>query len=200
MLADVVGPRVASAQQPICANPAGDDSFYVSCRAGQSQKVAAFLHDFAMNQYLSTEKFELPSDKLLDLLALGDLLFPTPNDRVEFVAKRPSVEFRPLDEVSGEFVSRATVASQAIRSTDAHTGVKIEADIPALLQGVFWRSPGHLQLQFYKDHEIRFKVTSAKLPVYDEVIRCVTVTAGELRVTTADPEHRGLLNQFERCE
>ncbi len=212
-LASLVSPAVALAQHPLCPAPSPQDTYFVYCSPYPSDVVSAFLYDFSVSQLFKGRKtFEVPTDAFIESLGLGTLLFSNADDRRKLLADRPAVEFRPLDRLgddlvgkgyssSGEFILRGLAGAQTLVTRDPLTNASVRVDLPEVVQGLYWRSPAHLELQFYAGHGIKFTLSNAGgEATFQEALQCVSMSQSEMRATTADPKHRNLLARFGSCQ
>ena len=162
--------------------------------------VGSFLYDLSVRHLLiSDDSFDVESKEILKVLDLEKFLSPDAPEIQQLLSDRPAVHFKPLDRSTGEFISTGTKGEQVVSGTNEKFGITLEATIPEVVQGLYWRSPAHLELQFYKGHAIAFHLSGKKINEYQERLDCVSLTARSARATTTDPAHRYLLNLFDRC-
>jgi hypothetical protein len=194
-------PGSAYAQHPLCPAPTAEDTYYFTCRPGTDRLVASFLYDFSIRHlFKGPETFEIPTESLLDVLDLGKLLDSKKDDRKTLLKDRPVVVFRPLDGTTGEFKSVSATGSQTFKISYPDLSSAGELTIPEVIEGLYWRSPAHLELQFYKGHGIHFRLTGPGVPDYEDGLQCLSITASRARATTGDPTHRYFMSLFERCQ
>lgn len=192
-------PEVARAQHPLCAPPSAEDSYYYTCRPGSKALVAKFLYDLSVRHVLKADdSFDVPTDKFLGILDMQKILEPTNPDVTALLEQRPAITFTPLDNTTGEFISKGT-GPQTLQVASQTLGISLELTVPEVVQGLYWRSPAHLELQFYKGHGIRFHLSGTHVTEYEEGMQCISISAERARVTTADPLHRYLISLYERC-
>lgn len=202
----------ASAQQPLCPPPSAEDTYFQYCSPYTEAGVQTFLYDFAVSQlYKGDQGFEVPTSSIIDTMGLGPLLFATAEERQKMLDARPTVKFRPFDRMgaemagkgyssSGEFISTGLAGAQVLKTVDPLTKASVEVEVPEVVQGVYWRSPAHLELQFYAGHAVRFTLGQGAAPTYQEAVRCVSISRSGARAVTADPRHRHLLSRFGVCQ
>ena len=211
------GATRAEGQHPLCPAPSAEDSYYFTCRAGNKDQVARFLHDFSVRHLLRSEdRFEIPTDVLLQAFGLDTIFDPSNPSVKAMLERRPKVEFIPLDRSTGEFVSKIvepkntpaarpaptpspTKGPETLTVANERIGVTLEITLPEVVQGLYWRSPAHLELQFYKGHNIGFHLSGRNIEEYEEGLECISITASRARATTADPLHRYLMSFYEGC-
>jgi hypothetical protein len=191
----------AWAQHPLCPAPAPDDSYYVTCRLGGDRVVTSFLYDFSVRHlFTSPDAFEIPTATIFGFLDDPMAVQADPDARAAFLKNRPTVVFRPIDATTGEFKSEGANGEQTLTVSHPALGSTVVVTVPAVVQGLYWRSPGHLDLQFYRERGVRFRITAPGAPDFDEALQCVSITPFRARATTADPKHRHLIDLFEGCE
>jgi hypothetical protein len=207
----LTGVPSAHAQHPLCPAPNPTDVYYVYCSPYAQGLVENFLYDFSVSQlFKSPRSFNLPTDLVIDSMGFGNLLFSTDEDRQKTLAERPTVEFHPFDALgsdlagrgyssSGEFISTGLAGPPSLQTVDSVTGVRVKIEIPEVLQGLYWRSPAHLEMQFYPGHSLRYLVGGSDAAASPDTIVCVSITRSGARATTADPTHQ-LLSRFGACK
>jgi hypothetical protein len=190
----------AFAQRPLCPAPTAEDSYYLTCRPGTTDRVAAFLYDFSVRHLLkSSDTFSIQTSDVLDVLDLQKILDPANPDVKTLLDVRPAIDFTPLDRSTGEFLSKGPTGPQTLKASNDQLGIALELTIPEVVQGLYWRSPAHLELQFYKGHGIRFHLSGPKVTEFEETLQCISITGSRARATTGDPTHRYLATFFETC-
>jgi len=205
-------PALVRAQHPLCPAPNQKDVYYIYCSPYAQGLVEDFLYDFSVSQlFKSPRSFNLPTELVIDSMGFGNLLFSTDTERQNTLAERPTVEFHPFDALgtdlagkgyssSGEFISKGLSGAQTLQTIDSVTGVRVKIEVPEILQGLYWRSPAHLEMQFYPGHALRYTVGDSDEPAVDpDAILCVSITRSGARATTADPTHQ-LLSRFGACK
>jgi hypothetical protein len=202
----------AGAQHPLCPAPAPGETYYIYCPNRAQAFVESFLYDFTVSQlFKSSDPIELPVAKVVEALGLDKLLFPTDQQRLAMTEARPTVEFRPLDRhddemngkgysSSGEFVSKSATGPQTLQSTDPLTGATVTIELPETIQGLYWRSPSHLELKFYAGHGVRFAIGAPGSAEFKDAVQCISVSRSEVRATTGSADNRSLLGRFGGCK
>jgi hypothetical protein len=186
--------------QPLCAAPSPLDVYYTSCKPGARDQVARFLYDLSVRHLLLSEgTVDVPALTFLKLLGLDRFFDPELNPEAHAgLEARDIISFRPLDRYSGEVLSTAE-SGATLNAVDDRVGLKLEVNIPVSVQGLYWRSPGHLEVKFYKGHEIAFRLRSNDGSELADRISCLSINGMEARAQTHDPEARHLLIGFEKC-
>lgn len=190
----------ALAQHPLCPAPAPEDTYYVMCESPGRDQVQKFLYDFTVRHlFKGPESFEIASDTLIDVLGLRKIFDLSNPDVQAWLADRPSIQFTPLDGSTGDFISKNPKGPQTLNVSDDKAGIALQMDFPEVVQGLYWRSPAHLELQFYRGHAIRFHLSSRQGTKSEDELQCVSIAASRARATTADPQHRYLMSAFDKC-
>jgi hypothetical protein len=192
----------AASQHPLCPDPTANDTYFYVCRPGMQSAIAKVLYDFTVDHlYRPPAPFERKLPALLQAVGLDVSSDPDDPKLRSLFEQRGNVEFTRLDESSGEFVIKGPQADTvAVERTFMNNIYKVDLALPETIQGLYWRSPIHLELMFYKGHGVHLRLSSGTGPALDQDVLCLSVTPERTRVVTADPTHRHLVMLYEDCQ
>jgi len=163
--------------------------------------VSKLLFAFTLDHlYRPPPPFQRDVAGLLQALGLGTFFDLNDPKLHPIIEQRGTVEFTRLDESSGEFVNKGSgAATLSVEHAELGSTFAIDLTLPEVIQGLYWRSPLHLELMFYKGHTVRFNFRSGAHDKFEEDILCLSATPERTRVVTGDPSHRHLMIFYQDC-
>ena len=75
----------------------------------------------------------------------------------------------------------------------------VTIDVPERVEGGYWRTPGVLQMAFWKDHRVRVAVKTPAAGAIEGEIDCVVASADGIRLVTAGEGTPDVLVGFGPC-
>ena len=196
-------PCVGYTQQPVCPRASPDQEYVISCQPAARGSLYRFLNDFAADHLFKSSKppFER---SIMDIARLAaESVLHDDEALTEALRALPTLGFTRLDSTSG-LVSSSTAGSPPSGTGTVEgslEGLRFTATVPAGLQGGYWRSPAALEIAFWEDRRVRFRVESdgdVSQAVEDE-ISCIAISASGVRVVTASPQVPDLLVLLQDC-
>jgi hypothetical protein len=194
---------VCAAQYPICPQPDPDQPVYVACVPDGRFAVVPLLTDLTVDLLLKSEGVPIRRD--------GRELFKSMTSEETFKANSPLADF--LDRLEPVELTRTDTATGTVRlevgenerrlSTMVTIGdsqVRLGLEFPECVEGGYWRTPGVLQVAFWKGQRPSF---STRLAVGTELaaeIDCIALSVDGIRVVTAGTSVPDILIGFEACE
>lgn len=198
----LLGREAAATPRPLCPAPAADDVYYSVCRSGFRGVVARFVDDFTVDQ-LHQQSRPFRRDVADFLTSLGVEVYIHVDDALtqELLEHRSVVEFNRLDAASGEFISKGG-GNETFELHPALLGDKasLQLQLPETVQGLYWRSPLHLEFMFYQGHRVHFRFNWGDGTPFEQEVACISVTPERTLVTTTDPDHRQAVIMYENCQ
>lgn len=191
----------ACAQRQVCAPPATGENVVGVCQPFALFPVVRFLADFSVDHHFkpAPPPFERSLLQLLQPFAAKELL---DNDALRvFLAALAPLRFVQLDRSTGtvfaDFAETARSFEGSLERSDGPVSVSLE--LPASLQGGYWRGPDLLQLAFWEKHRLRFRLGAAAGRSVEAEVECVSLSPDGLLLRFAPATTPPLLLFLREC-
>jgi len=194
---------VSVAQLPVCAQPEPDQPAYTACLPGGRFVVVPLLTNLAIDQLMKADGTPIKRDghELFQSMAseesreknaaLGEYL-----DRLE------PLKLTRIDTSTGTLRLDVADEERSFSTTvvvgDAEHRLGLE--LPARLEGGYWRTPGVLQMAFWKGQRVSLTSKTTSGSEFSAEIECVSVSADGIRIVTSGPSVPDILVGFDPCE
>lgn len=191
----------AGAESPVCAPPSPQAEYRIACLPGGRFWIGRLLAEFTLDHQFRVSTQPISRD-------LEKLAPPTNDEEVAasldawFDSRWGDVTFAPLDRSSGTFVGQQQEDApvDAWETPIGSDGGSLRLSAPARIEGAYWRTPGVVELAFWKDAQPRLHWSSTSSPAaLDDEIACLSVSLDSVRIETADAGTPDLLVLFADC-
>jgi hypothetical protein len=195
-------PATADAQEPVCPPDSGDKMYRTTCRPDLRFGVVRFLSDFTVDHLFKPSPPRIrrtPAELLAPFV--GDTVAAN-EDLRDHVGSIDDFRFTQLDTATGVFYADidedTRTFSSVLSSVEELSSFRIE--LPERLEGGYWRTPGALQLAFWKGKRVGFFARTAQEESLQGSIACVAISADRLRIELADESMPGIIVEMSECE
>ena len=191
----------AIAQMPVCPSPDPEQPIYTACYPGGRFVVARLLSDLSIDLLLRGDSSVVAREprSLFTSVASADTVEKNPK-LLDFLGQLEPLGFRRLDTASGTFEMDASEVERSfsgeLERSDTKYSVRLE--LPSRIEGGYWRTPGVLQMAFWKDRRVSIHVPAPDGSEIHAEIECVVMSGDGLRLTTAGPVP-DILVGFDEC-
>jgi hypothetical protein len=192
----------AHAQMPVCAPPAPHEPYYTACAPAGRFAVTRLLYDLAIDHLLkpSTDGVTRRAGDLLRSMLSIESLEKNAALR-DYFDQLDLLKLTKLDTVTGTFEWKFPEEDRRFRGgVDAGLGpVTVGWDVPARLVGGYWRTPGVLQIAFWRGDRATIRIGAPSGEVVAEV-ECLVVSTDGIRAVTSGADTPDLLVRFDECD
>lgn len=193
---------VAVAQMPVCPDPDPKAPVWSICAPAGRYVTIAFLSNLAIDQLLRGDSGALEREprKVFESVVDGDT-FEQQETLANWLGTLKPLRLTRLDTATGTFVLDTEEDRRKFASPLEVAGLPhdVSVGLPARLEGGYWRTPGVLQMAFWKEHRARVSVKSPAAGTFEAEIECAVVSADGVRLVTAGEETADVLLGFGPC-
>lgn len=193
----------APAQAPICPEPDGEQPVYTACIPGGRFLVVPLLTSFAVDVLLKGDSAPVAREPRAILASVaGSETLEKNAALTDYLGRLEPLTFTRIDTATGTLCLDVADDERSFAATviagGAEHSVKIE--LPARLEGGYWRTPGVVQMAFWKGQRASFSLKSPGGLELAAEIDCIVVSADGIRLTTSDPSVPDVFVGFDACE
>lgn len=194
----------SQAQHPICAPPSPSQTYLAICMPGLSsiQGSALILAQFSVDHLFKPPRISF-SYTLAQFAApfVGRQLVED-EDLYDAVRDLPAIKFARLDNSTGTLVA---IFEESLRSLTGHFNdddqqSRLSLELPARLEGGYWRAPDVLQMAFWTNHRPSIRFELENRTVIESEISCISMSAGSLKIDLVEDDQPGILVSLGSCE
>lgn len=186
----------------MCPQPALNAVYRSACRPDLLFAATRFISDFTVDHLFK------PAPPRFQRTA-GELLAPfvgatvAANEELQNYAQSlAALSFTQLDTATGVFYADIENEDRQFVSdlpgSDEIESVRIE--LPERLEGGYWRTPGALELAFWKGKRIGFVVDPANGDSIQGEIECFSLSADALRIELSGEQTPGIIVHLSECQ
>jgi len=192
------------AQHPICAPPSPSQTYLAICKPGLSsiQASAFFLTRFSVDHLFKPPQKTF-SYTLVEFAApfVGRQLAED-EDLYDAVRNLPAIKFARLDNSTGTLVAifEESLRSLNGRFDDDDQQSRLSLELPARLEGGYWRAPDVLQMAFWTNHRPSIRFEFENRTVIESEISCISMSADSLKIDLVEDDQPGILVSLGSCE
>lgn len=192
----------ASAQMPVCPQPDPAAPVWSACSPTGRFLAISFLSNLTIDQLLRYDgrPIERRPRDLFESVVDGDTL-ASHAALADWLGELGALRLTRLDTATGTLDMETAEDHRVFSSTLTVGGLGYEArfEMPAKVEGGYWRTPGVLQMVFWKDRRAKFRVETPAAGTVEGEIECAVVSADGIRLVTAGEGTPDVLVGFGPC-
>ncbi|MFN2375934.1 MAG: hypothetical protein ABR538_05310 [Candidatus Binatia bacterium] len=192
---------VASAQLPVCPQPEPGRPVYSMCAPGGRFVVVPLLTNLAVDQLFRVGTGPIRREpQAVFTAAVSEETRERNSPLVDYLGRLGALELTPIDTAGGTLRMDVAEDDRSF-TTGLETGggqVRLELELPERIEGGYWRTPGVLQMAFWKGARAKFRTTASGTEVAAE-IECVVVSTDGIRLVTTGVEAPDILVGYDPC-
>lgn len=199
----VAWPVVVSAQLPVCPQPEPDQPVYFSCASAGRFAAVRLLTDLAIDHLLRGDNGPiLREPAAVFASAVGSEAAEENEELVDVLRQLEPLRLTRIDTSSGtlRLDVEETERSLDTRFRRGDAVAKLTIDLPPRIEGGYWRTPGVLQMVFWKGQRPRFEVSSEAGTSLAAEVECLVASADGIRLVTAGSSIPDVVVGFGPCE
>jgi hypothetical protein len=202
VLSLLVRASLAAAQQPVCAQPDPERPVYELCAPGARFVVSAILTDLAIDETIRGQGAPILREPRALFHSVASQTTLDKNPALdEFLTHLSPVKLTRFDTATGALRMDVGEEERNFHSTivlgDAATDLSLS--LPERIEGGYWRTPGALQMAFWKDRRIRIHVNVSSGEPFDAEIECAAISGDGIRLVTSGDDIPDVLVHFDSC-
>jgi hypothetical protein len=190
--------RRASAQMPVCGHPDPAVPVYGACIPRGRFAVVPFLTSLSVDQLLKGDGGAVTRSPhvVFETVASEELAEANPSLH-DYLRRLDAIQFNRLDTATGTVRLDVDESERRFSGdvTIADVRHELTVDLPSRVEAGYWRTPGVLQLAFWKDQRPSFRVSSMSAE-----IECLVIAGDGIRIVTSGNDAPDVLVRFDGCE
>lgn len=193
---------VATAQMPVCPQPDPVAPVWSVCSPTGRYLAISFLSNLTIDQLLRADgkPIERRPRDVFESVVDGDTL-AAQSVLVDWLGGLGSLKFSRMDTATGTLAMDTPQERRNFSSTlpVGGLGYDVTIDVPERIEGGYWRTPGVLQMAFWKDRRAKVGVKTPFAGTFEGEIDCAVVSADGIRLMTAGEGTPDVLVGFGPC-
>lgn len=121
----------------------------------------------------------------------------------DWLGRLPALELSRLDVSTGTLKMHIDEENRKFEATIEARGIPytVGIELPSRLEGGYWRTPGVLQMAFWKDQRAVFKATGQLVgDVVGGEVECVVIASDGVRLVTTGSDVPDILLRTDACQ
>jgi len=192
----------ALAQSPVCPRPIPDRPVHVACAPGGRFAAAAILSNFAIDQTMRGDvgTFQRAPHGIFTSVTSQE----TQDGNAAlgaWLARLAAASFTRLDTATGTLRMDVDEEDRSFttRMETGETTTDLSLTLPQRVEGGYWRTPGVLQIAFWKGRRVGFKASVAGASELASEVECLTISGDGIRLLLSADEAPDVLVRFDSC-
>jgi hypothetical protein len=202
-IASIVGwTGAAAAQLPVCPQPEPDQSVYTACLPGGRFLVAPLLANLAVDQLLRPEPGPITREPRAVFASLATAETLENNAALaDYLGRLAPLKLTRIDTSTGTLRMDVGEDQRSFSTSVAanETAYRVGLELPERIEGGYWRTPGVVQMAFWKGQRARFTVAAPDGPAIAAEVECLVVSSDGIRLVTTGSQTPDILVRFESC-
>ena len=193
-------PLTAAAQQPICAEPSPDKTYYTACTPGGRIIATRLLWDLTVDHVLKPEPFSRHAINLFEFM-VRKTTRESNGDLEEYLRHLEPAKFTRLETATGLVKMSVPETARTFASTVQLGDDRYDVSwrLPTTIAGGYWRTPGVLQIAFWEGSRATVSIKAPNGVAIDADVACLVLSPDGLRILTASKSAPDVLVQFASC-
>ena len=161
---------------------------YTGCLAGGRYLIAPFLSDLTVDLLLRSEGTVVSREprSLFASMATADTI-KSNKALTDYLAGLPALRLNRLDTASGSLRMDLAQEQRSFSSQfeAGENSWQLRIELPERIEGGYWRTPGVLQMAFWKGRRASFVVPGPDGSEISAELECLVVSTDGIRLVTA---------------
>jgi hypothetical protein len=193
----------ARAQLPVCPQPEADKPVYTACLPGGRFLVVPLLANLTIDQLLKADggPIKLNAHSLFASMASKETVQKN-SELTRYLERLDPLLLTRIDTSTGTLKldlseeQRSFSGTVTIGESELHAGLQL----PARIEGGYWRTPGVVQVAFWKGQRASITTRTVSGAEIKAEIECLVVSADGIRLIPVDSSTPSILVEFGPCD
>jgi hypothetical protein len=202
IVAVIVTASRTEAQLPVCPQPEPDRPVYELCAPGARFVIAPILANLAIDVTIRGEGGPILREPRALFRSIASRTTQEKNPALdEFLDHLPPVKLTKLDTATGTLRLDVGEDERTFHSTIVvgESSTELSLSLPERIEGGYWRTPGVLQMAFWKGQRVGLHVDVGGVGQLDAEIECTVISGDGIRLVTSGDDVPDVLVRFDGC-